>query len=98
MKRTILTLVASMVALASSAQYYQNKTNPDILHITEPRTQQRVNFEIPQVNGYNVYKADLHTHTIFSDGHLTMESRVREAWADGLDVMAVTEHLEYRPH
>ena len=23
---------------------------------------------IPQVNGYNVYKADLHTHTIFSDG------------------------------
>ena len=23
---------------------------------------------------------------------------MREAWADGLDVMAVTEHLEYRPH
>jgi hypothetical protein len=27
-----------------------------------------------------------------------MEARVREVWADGLDVMAVTEHLEYRPH
>jgi hypothetical protein len=27
-----------------------------------------------------------------------MESRVREAWKDGLDVMAVTEHLEHRPH
>ena len=98
MKRLILTLVASMVALASSAQYYQNKTNPDILHITEPRTQQRVNFEIPQVNGYNVYKADLHTHTIFSDGQMTMDYRIREAWMDGLDIYAVTEHMEYRPH
>ena len=27
-----------------------------------------------------------------------MEGRVRDAWADGIDVMAVTEHLEHRPH
>ena len=98
MRKLIFTLVASVLALGASAQYYQNKTNPDIIHITEPRTQQRVEFNVPQVNGYNVYKADLHTHTIFSDGQMTMEYRIREAWMDGLDIYAVTEHMEYRPH
>ena len=98
MKRLIFTIVASVLALGASAQYYQNKINPDILHITEPRTQQRVEFNVPQVNGYNVYKADLHTHTIFSDGQMTIDYRIREAWMDGLDIYAVTEHMEYRPH
>ena len=98
MKRLILSLVASVVALGASAQYYPNKINPDILHITEPRTQQRTEFVVPQVNGYNVYKADLHTHTIFSDAQMTIDYRIREAWMDGLDIYAVTEHAEYRPH
>lgn len=98
MKKLFFTFTASVLALGASAQYYQNKTNPDILHITEPRTQQRVEFNVPQVNGYNVYKADLHTHTIFSDGQVTMDYRIREAWMDGLDIYAVTEHVEYRPH
>ena len=98
MKKLFFTFTASVLALGASAQYYQNKTNPDILHITEPRTQQRVEFNVPQINGYNVYKADLHTHTIFSDGQVTMDYRIREAWMDGLDIYAVTEHVEYRPH
>ena len=51
---------------------------------------------IPNVMGYNVYKADLHTHSIYSDGDLTPALRVREAWADGLDIIAVTDHMEYR--
>ena len=49
------------------------------------------------MNGYNVYKADLHTHTVFSDGQVMPSFRVYEAWLDGLDIMAVTEHIEYRP-
>ena len=98
MKRLILSIAASVMALAASAQYYQNKINPDIIHITEPRTQQRTEFVVPQVNGYNVYKADLHTHSIFSDGQMTIDYRIREAWMDGLDIYAVTEHMEYRPH
>ena len=51
---------------------------------------------IPQVNGMNVYKADLHVHTIFSDGGVTPDMRVLEAWYDGLDVIAITDHMEYR--
>ena len=51
---------------------------------------------IPQVMGYNVYKADLHTHTIYSDGDMTPALRVNEAWCDGLDIIAITDHMEYR--
>ena len=96
MKRLTLFFVALSATLSLSAQYYQDAVNKDMLHIRQPRTLQRVEIDLPVVDGYTPYKADLHNHTIFSDGHLTMEARVREAWADGLDVMAVTEHLEYR--
>ena len=51
---------------------------------------------IPKVMGYNVYKADLHTHTIYSDGDITPALRVCEAWCDGLDIIAITDHMEYR--
>ena len=39
---------------------------------------QRAEFILPEVNGYNVYKADLHTHSVYSDGDCTPEFRVRE--------------------
>lgn len=51
---------------------------------------------LPQVKGYNIYKADLHTHTIYSDGAITPSWRVREAWCDGLDIISITDHIEYR--
>lgn len=41
---------------------------------------------------------DPHTHTVFSDGHVWPWIRVGEALLDGLDAIAVTEHLEYQPH
>lgn len=56
----------------------------------------RTEIIIPQVNGYNVYKADLHVHTICSDGRMTPGHRVKEAWRDGLDIMAIADHMEYR--
>ena len=98
MRKISLMLVAMLTVASVSAQYYQDAVNKEMLHIRQPRTVQRTEFIVPAIDGYTPYKADLHTHTIFSDGHLSMESRVREAWKDGLDVMAVTEHLEYRPH
>ncbi len=57
----------------------------------------RANIVIPQVKGYNVYKADLHTHSIYSDGEVTPAQRVTEAWENGLDIVAITDHIEYRP-
>ena len=98
MKRFLFIILALAAVSSLSAQYYQDNVNKDMLHIRQPHTLNRVEFKIPAIDGYTAYKADLHTHTVFSDGHFSMEARVREAWADGLDVMAVTEHLEYRPH
>lgn len=43
-------------------------------------------------------KCNLHTHTVFSDGLVRPTVRIDEAYREGLDVIAITEHIEYRPH
>jgi hypothetical protein len=50
------------------------------------------------IPGYNTLKTDLHQHTVFSDGSVWPDIRVMEALKDGLDVISLTEHLEYQPH
>lgn len=99
MKKTLFFFLFSFVVLSIEAQpiYYQDKTNVDMARHTRRQEVLRREFVLPQVNGYQVLKADLHTHSIYSDGNVTPEYRVREAWVDGLDVVAVTEHVEYRP-
>jgi len=52
----------------------------------------------PDVPGYHTLKVDLHTHTVFSDGSVWPTIRVEEALRDGLDAIAMTDHLEYQPH
>lgn len=37
-------------------------------------------------------------HTVFSDGDVWPTVRVQEAWTEGLDVIAITDHIEYLPH
>lgn len=95
-----LGLIAVFVLASAGAldaqSYYQDARNPDILHHNERRERFRTEIILPQVNGYNVYKADLHTHTIHSDGDVIPSFRVYEAWYDGLDIIAITDHIEYR--
>ena len=100
MEKTLtLLLIAFLSGSAAHAQFhYQDAKNPEILRHTNHKEPCRREIVIPQVNGYNVYKADLHTHTVFSDGNVLPDYRVKEAWQDGLDIFATTEHLEYRPH
>ena len=52
----------------------------------------------PDVEGRLTLISDLHTHSVFSDGHVWPNVRVSEAQRNGLDVLAITEHLEYQPH
>jgi len=52
----------------------------------------------PNIEGGVTIVSDLHTHSVFSDGHVWPNIRVEEAVRDGLDVIAITEHLEYQPH
>ncbi len=53
---------------------------------------------IPDFGGYKTLKCDFHMHTVFSDGTVWPTVRVTEAWKDGLDAIAITDHIEYRPH
>ena len=92
----IAVFVLASVGALDAQSYYQDARNPDILHHNERRERFRTEIILPQVNGYNVYKADLHTHTIHSDGDVIPSFRVYEAWYDGLDIIAITDHIEYR--
>jgi hypothetical protein len=48
-------------------------------------------------DGSKILTADLHTHSVFSDGHVWPSIRVEEADRDGLDALAFTDHLEHQP-
>jgi hypothetical protein len=52
----------------------------------------------PDIDNYKTLSADLHIHTVFSDGTVWPSIRVQEALLEDLDVIAMTEHLEYQPH
>lgn len=52
---------------------------------------------IPDTAGFKVLKGDFHIHTLFSDGQVMPTDRVNEAVQNGLDVIALTEHIEVRP-
>lgn len=53
---------------------------------------------IPDIPGYQTLKGDFHIHTVFSDGHIWPDFRIVEAWTEGLDVIAITDHIEYQSH
>ena len=52
---------------------------------------------MPDIPGYVTLKCDFHMHTVFSDGNLWPTVRIDEAVRDGLDAIAITDHLEYQP-
>jgi len=52
----------------------------------------------PDILGLKTLKCDFHSHTVFSDGLVWPTVRITEAWADGLDLICITDHLEYRPN
>lgn len=91
MKKFLLLLVALLIGLTPSVSAQRKVSETRKLYDTPYR---RTEIILPQVNGLNCYKADLHIHTIYSDGGLTPRQRVREAWYDGMDIIAITDHLE----
>ncbi|HKL34255.1 MAG TPA: Sb-PDE family phosphodiesterase [Tangfeifania sp.] len=61
-------------------------------------SQSRKIIGIPDIPGYQTLKGDFHIHTVFSDGTVWPTVRVEEAWQEGLDIIAISDHIEYRPH
>ncbi len=60
--------------------------------------QQRNPLPVPDIAGYKTLKCDFHLHTVFSDGDVWPTTRVAEAWRDGVDAIAITDHAGYNPH
>lgn len=54
--------------------------------------------EFPDLENHLTLVCDLHTHSVFSDGSVWPDIRVEEAQRDGLDALAITEHLEIQDH
>lgn len=96
MNKTVIAAAALLISLPLSGQnWHFSEQNPSMIKFNTDDSRKEI--MTPVVNGYNVIKADLHVHTIFSDGGVAPEYRIREAWADGLDAIAITDHMEYRP-
>ncbi|MBQ9962937.1 MAG: histidinol-phosphatase, partial [Alistipes sp.] len=92
MKRVLFLISALLVALSSVAQ----KKIPHAVKTYNEATARRMEIVLPKVKGYNCYKGDFHIHTSYSDGRVNPSGRVVEAWVDGLDVIAITDHYEGR--
>ncbi|TAJ11814.1 histidinol-phosphatase [Marinilabiliaceae bacterium JC017] len=90
---TFLTFILTLITLNGLAQYNVNNVQLPVM-----RDNQRTNIRIPHIDGFVTLKGDLHMHTVFSDGKVWPAIRVQEAWEEGLDVIAITDHLEYLPH
>jgi len=83
---------ATQNAIQSAAQNVNKQNFP------EKKSPNRVELALPQVNGYTLLRCDMHTHTVFSDGLVWPTFRVYEAWKGGLDVLAITDHIENRTY
>lgn len=101
MKRILVLLSALFVTASVVAQdyttYYQSGSEPQTLIASGYLRMSRKEIILPTVDGYTPYKADLHIHSTYSDGVMNIKGRMEEAWCDGLDVIAMTDHLSIRP-
>src|SRR4051794_20698004 len=93
------TVVAACVALILAAPvepqeipYNQlSRQSPWPYKVEMPPTLRRQSLEFPAAGRWKVLKADLHIHTIYSDGQVTPDVRVLEAWRDGIDVLGISD-------
>lgn len=97
MKKSLFFAVFVTLCYSVSAQFYTTQNRPNAIRLFNQNVS-RTEIILPKIDGYTLYKADFHTHTIYSDGDVTPRERVREAWYDGLDIIAITDHLEIRTY
>ncbi|MBR0339940.1 MAG: PHP domain-containing protein, partial [Alistipes sp.] len=87
-------ILLAAFALSAIVTADAQKKIPPVHRTCNESTFRRTEIILPQVKGYNCYKGDFHVHTSYSDGVVTPAGRVSEAWYDGLDIIAITDHLE----
>jgi len=80
--KLVIVLFLITITLSLSAQYHRQESS----------------LFFPDLDEYKTLKCDFHMHTAFSDGQVWPDYRVTEAIMDGLDVIAITDHIEYTPY
>lgn len=93
MKRFVIFVVALFVVGTTAVA---QKKIPHSVRTNYGVSGRRTEIVLPQVKGFNCYKGDFHIHTTYSDGRVNPAGRVVEAWIDGMDVIAITDHYESR--
>jgi hypothetical protein len=73
---------------------------PDPLPPAPPAPDRPPRRELPGVDGMRWFAGDLHTHTLHSDGALSLEGLAELVVSRGLDFCAVTDHntVSHHPH
>jgi predicted metal-dependent phosphoesterase TrpH len=92
MKIKILLSIITMFGTVALAQNPNNEQFPAMQKVP-----MRQEIRIPGILGYQTLKCDFHMHTVFSDGIVWPTFRVEEAWQEGLDAIAITDHIENQP-
>ncbi len=92
--KNLIVIIFSIFSLNINAQYNVNRESSRDFQVS--RTKKI--FYIPDIPGYLTLKGDFHTHTIFSDGVVSPDFRVTEAWTEDLDIIAITDHIEHRKY
>lgn len=93
MKFKFLTSILAIVC--SISVFAQDANNIQIPELLQKHSRKTIN--VPNILGYQTLKCDFHMHTIFSDGIVWPTFRVDEAYNEGLDVIAITDHIEGNP-
>ncbi len=88
-------LLLSIIIFLPMSGYSKNLNIISLDHLQKPVVRKEI--RIPDILGYQTLKCDFHIHTMFSDALVWPEYRVIEAWEEGLDAIALTDHIEYRP-
>ena len=93
MKNIYLHIIFFLTLLFSFNSFSHGKAGS----ISPDENQERL-ITFPDIDQFKTVITDLHTHSVFSDGHVWPNIRVEEALRDGVEALAITEHLEYQPH
>lgn len=107
-KSAVVGAVAAITPMSVMGKNVKNKSsvssNPVNTYTVDMRATLRMPvipprlITIPDTAGFKVLKGDFHIHTLFSDGSVMPEDRVHEAVLNGLDIISITDHIEYRPY
>jgi hypothetical protein len=97
MKKTCFLIFVLVIYAFHGSNVQSQNLNRQVFREMERKNPRKM-IKVPEIEGYLTLKGDFHMHTVFSDGSVWPETRVDEAWSDGLDVIAITDHDRYHPN